>query len=90
MHAKVRYLTKMQSSLLGEKGREDGTNLVNEADEPRPNPTESPSPTEAPGERKVSSTSEAAKEEDHREDPDPLQALDEPRWSKHALTETRL
>ena len=76
--------------VAGEKGREDGTNLVNEADEPRPNPTESPSPTEAPGERKVSSTSEATKEEDHRGKSDPLQALDEPRWSKHALTETRL
>ena len=37
----------------GKKGREDGTKLVNEADGPRPNPTEIPSPTEAPGETSI-------------------------------------
>ena len=73
----------------GKEGREDGTKLANEADRPDRTP-ESPSPTEAPGERKVSSTSEEAKEEYYRGETDPLQALDEPRWSKHALTETRI
>ena len=73
---------------MGEKGRERGRDG---AGEPRPtHRSRERVPTEALGKRKVSSTSEAAKEEDHRGKSDPLQALDEPRWSKHALIETRL
>ena len=49
----VLYLLNWLFVAGGKKGREDGTKLVNEADGPRPNPTEIPSPTEAPGETSI-------------------------------------